>query len=61
MTKELLREIMARLRLTNNYLIYKTDENCFLYDFLRNTLKNCYENLDKKDVTENKKIWKTLN
>ena len=39
MTKELSKEIMARLRLRNNSLIDKTDENRFLYTLVLPT--NC--------------------
>ena len=51
-TKEFSKEIMARSRLRNNYLMDKTNENRFLYTqqrnkcaaLLRNTKKNYYEN-----------------
>ena len=68
MTKELSKEIIARPRLRNNYLIGKTEGNRFLYTqkrnknvaLLRNTEKNYYENLDEKDEIDNKKLWKTV-
>ena len=68
MTKELSKEIMARSRLRNKYLTDKTVENRLLYTqqrnkcvaLLRNTKKNYYENLDEKEVTDNKKFWRTI-
>ena len=68
MTKELSKEIMLRSRLRNKFLIDKTDENRFLYThqrnkcvaLLRKTKKTYYENLDEKNVTDNKKFWKTV-
>ena len=68
MTKELSKEIMARSRLNNNYLINKTDENRFLYTqrrnkfvaLLRNNKKNYYENLGQKYVTDLKNFWTTV-
>ena len=67
MTKELSKEIMLKSRLRNKFLIDKTDENRFLYTqqrnkcvaLLRKTKKTYYENLDEKNVTDNKKFWKT--
>ena len=61
-TKELSKEIMARSRLRNKYLTDKTVENRLLYTqqrnkcvaLLRNTKKNYYENIDEKEVTDNK-------
>ena len=68
MTKELSREIMAMSRLRNKYLTDKTVENRLLYTqqrnkcvaLLRNTKNNYYENLDEKEVTDNKKFWRTI-
>ena len=71
MTKELSKEIMARSRLKNKYLTDKTVENRLLYTkqinkcvaLLKNTKKNYYENLDEREVTDNKKFledYKTL-
>ena len=68
MTKELSKEIMLRSRLRNKFLIDKTDENHFLYTqqrnkcvaLLRKTKKTYYANLDEKNVTDNKKFWKTV-
>ena len=68
MTKELSKEIMLRSRLRNKFLLDKTDENRFLYTqqrnkcvaLLRKTKTTYYENLDEKNVTDNKKFWKTV-
>ena len=68
LTKELSKEIMLRSRLWKKFLIDKTDENRFLYTeqrnkcvaLLRKTKKTYYENLDEKNVTDNKKFWKTV-
>ena len=68
MTKELSKEIMLSSRLKNKFLIDKTDENRLLYTqqrnkcvaLLRKTKKTYYENLDEKNVTDNKKCWKTV-
>ena len=68
MTKELSKEIMLRSRLRNKFLAGKTDENRFLYTqqrnkcvaLLRKTKKTYYENLDEKNVTDNKRFWKTV-
>ena len=68
MTKELSKEIMLRSRLRNKFLTGKTDENRFLYTqqrnkcvaLLRKTKKTYYENLDEKNVTDNKRFWKTV-
>ena len=67
MTKELSKKIMARSRL-NKYLTDKTVENRLSYTqqrnkcvaLLRNTKKNYYENTDEKEVTDNKKFWRTM-
>ena len=68
MTKELSKEIMLRSRLRNKFLTGKTDENRFLYTqqrnkcvaLLRKTKKTYYENLDERNVTDNKRFWKTV-
>ena len=68
MTKNLSKEIMKRSRLINNYLKHKTKENRLLYTQLRNkcvsvlrkTKMNYYGNLDEKEITDNKKFWKTV-
>ena len=68
MTKSLSKEIMARSRLRNKYLKHKTEKNCLLYtqqsikcvSLLRKTKINYYENLDEKQIKDNKKFWKTV-
>ena len=67
MTKDLSKEIMTRSRLRNKYLKDKTEENRLLYtqqrnkcvSLLRKTKINYYENLNVKDITDNKKFWTT--
>ena len=68
MTKDLSKEMMTRSRLRNNYLKDKTEENRLLYtqqrnkcvSFLRKTKINYYGNLNVKEITDNKKFWKTV-
>ena len=68
MTKNLSNEIMTRSRFRNKYFRNKTGENCLLYtqqrnkcvSFLRKTKINYYGNLDEKDITDNKNVWKTV-
>ena len=67
-TKELSREIMKRSRLRNNFLQKKTEEICKLYVKQRNKCvslwkkakKVYHQNLDEKNVIDNKKIWKIV-
>ena len=47
MTKNLFKEIMTRWRLRNIYSKHKTEENY-------------YGNLTEKDMTDKKKVWKTI-
>ena len=68
MTKSISRETMTRSRLRNKCLKHKTEENRLLYtqqrnkcvSLLRKTKINYYGNLNKKDMTDNKKFWKTV-
>ena len=66
MTKDLSKEIMTRSRLRNIYLKHKTEENHLAskinkcVSLLRKTKINYYENLDEKDITDNKNFWKTV-
>ena len=68
MTKNLSKEIMTRSRLRNKYLKHKTEENRLLYtqqrnkwvSLLRKTKVNYNGNLNEKDISDNKKFWKTL-
>ena len=66
--KELLREIMKRSRLRNNFLRKKTEETRKLYvkqrnecvSLMKKVKKVYYQNLDEKNVIDNKKFWKTV-
>ena len=68
MTKSLSQEMMTRTRLRNKYLKHKTEQNRLLYtqqrtkcvSVLGKTKMNYYENLNKKDITDNKKFCKTV-
>ena len=68
MTKNLSKEIITRSRLRNKYLKHETEENCLLHtqqrnkcvSLLRKTKINYYGNLNEKDITDNKKFWKTV-
>ena len=68
MTKELQREIMKRSRLRNNSLRTKSQEDRLKYnkqqDFckklLRTAKKLCFNNLDIKEVVDNRSFWKTV-
>ena len=68
MTKDLSKEMITRSRLRNKYLKDKTKETRFLYtqqrnkcvSLLRKTKINYYGNLNVKDITDNKKFWKTV-
>ena len=68
MTKDLSKEMMTRSRLRNKYLKDKTEENRLLYtqqrnkcvSLLRKTKINYYGNLNVKNITDNKKFWKTV-
>ena len=68
MTKDLSKEMMTRSRLRNKHLKDKTEENRLLYtqqknkcvSLLRKTKINYYGNLNVKDITDNKKFWKTV-
>ena len=67
-TKNLSKKIMTRSRLRNKYLKHKTEKNRLVYtqqrnncvSLLRKTKINYYGNLDEKDITHNKKFWKTV-
>ena len=68
MTKELSKEIMARFRLTDNFLKIRTGENKMRYtkrrnkylSLLRSAKKKHYGNLDEKKVKNSKQLWKTI-
>ena len=67
-TKNLSKEITTRSRLKNKNFKHKTKENRLLYtqqinkrvSLLRKTNLDCYENLDEKNIRDNKKIWKNV-
>ena len=67
-TKELWREIIKRSRLRNNFLRKKTEETCNPYvkqrnkcvSLLKKAKQEYYQNLDKKNVIDNKQFWKTV-
>ena len=67
-TKELSRKVMKRLRLRSNLLRKKIEENRKLYpkqknkcvSLLKKAKKEYYQNLDEKNVIDNKKFWKTV-
>ena len=68
MTKQLSREIMKRSRLRNNFLRNRTKENKILYNrqrnyfvsLLRKSKRRFYDNLNIKNVTDNKLFWKSV-
>ena len=68
MTKQLFKEIMKRSRLRNNFLRNRTEENKILYNrqrnycvsLLRKSKGGYYENLNIKNVTDNKLFWKSV-
>ena len=58
---------MKRTELCNKFFKHKTDEsrqafvkqrNCV--SLLRKSKRNYYSNLNVKDITDNKKFWKTI-
>ena len=67
-TKDLSKAIMKRSRLCNKFLKNRTEENKILYTKQRNycvallkKLKKIYfENLNEKDILDNKLFWKTI-
>ena len=68
MNKRLSKALMNRSRLRNKYLKTPTVPNKRKYKRYRNFCVNlfqkenrqCYENLDPKLITDNKKIWKIV-
>ena len=67
-TKQLSKEIMTRSRLRNKYLRNKNEDNRALYvkqrnycvSLLRKSKKKYYENLDERNLIDNKLFWKTI-
>ena len=68
MTKTLIIAIANRSRLENRYYRLKTEESKICYKKQKNYCsrlykkerKKFYENLDQKNITDNKKFWKTM-
>ena len=68
MTKTFRKAIMKRSELKTKYYKYKTTENCkkfkkqknFCSRLYKKERKKYYENLDLKNVTDNKEFWKTI-
>ena len=68
MTKELSKAIMRRTKLQNQFLKKRTSEAKLRYNkqinlcvnLLRKTKRNHYEDLDLKDINDNKKFWTTV-
>ena len=68
MNKELSKAIMHRSKLRNNFLRHRSNENRKKYSkqrdywvsLLRRIIKNYYSNLNEKNITDNKKFWKTV-
>ena len=67
-TKQLSKEIMTRSRLRNKYLRDRNEDNRALYvkqrnycvSLLRKSKKKYYENLDERNLMNNKLFWKTI-
>ena len=67
-TKELSKEIMTRSRLRNKYLKNRNEENRAIYVKQRNycvsllpkSKKKYYENLDERNLMDNKLFWKKI-
>ena len=67
-TKRLSKEIMTRSRLRNKYLRNRNEDNRALYvkqrnycvSLLRKSKKKYYENLDERNLMDNKLFWKTI-
>ena len=68
MNKTLQKAVMTRYRLRNKFLKNKTQSNETAYKKQRNYCvslfrkekKSFFENLDTKNITDNKKFWKTV-
>ena len=63
--KEISKAIMQRTELRNKFLKHKTDESRqskhnYCVSLLRKSKRNYYSNLNVKDITDNKKFWKTI-
>ena len=67
MTKTLRKAIMHRSRLKNIYIRKRNDKNWennkqrnFFVDLLRKTKTEYFKNLNVKDLSDNRKFWKTI-
>ena len=67
MNKTLQKRVMTRSRLRNKFVKYKTQSNETAYKKQRNYCvnlfrkeKNFFENVDTKNITDNKFFWKTV-
>ena len=68
MTKQFSKEIMKRSRLRNNFLRNSTKENKILYNrqrnycvsLLRKSKRGYHENLNIKNITDNKLFWRSV-
>ena len=66
--KEISKAIMKRTEPRNKFLKHKTDESRqafakqrnYCVSLLRKSKRNYYSNLNVKDITDNKKFWKTI-
>ena len=68
MTKALRKPIMVRSKLKNKYNKNRTEENWGIYkkqrnfcvNLLRKTKKDYFNDLNIKNITDNKAFWKTI-
>ena len=68
MSKQLRKSIMIRSKLRNNYNKNRTSENWMKYktqrnictNILKKTKFNYFNNINTKDITDNKKFWNTI-
>ena len=68
MTKALRKAMMHRKKLRNRYIKSRTDENLkafktqrnFCVKLLRRAKSDYYRNLDLGDLSDNRKLWKTV-
>ena len=68
MTKELSKSFMERTRLRNKFLKNPTIENKLAYtkqrnfcvSLLRKVKKECFSNINEKNITDNRKFWQTV-
>ena len=66
--KDFSKEIMTRSRLRNKYIKNRNEENRAIYvkqrnycvSLLRKSKKKYYENLDERNLMDNKLFWKTI-